>query len=252
MHRTTHDCRWDQPPENPTLLQDDVHVWCASLDQPLLKVQKLAQTLNGEERLRAERFYFDQDRKRFIVARGLLRTLLGYYMGTEQRHLQFRYNAQGKPSLDETAHGESIRFNLARSYGLALYAFTLNREIGVDLEGMRLFSETERIADRFFSDQEKVVFHALAEYEKQEAFFRYWTCKEAYIKAYGEGLTQPLDHIDISLVPGEPATLLSINGDAQMASRWSLQELKPASGFAAALVVEGYGYHLACWKWPEP
>lgn len=251
MQLTAHECRWSQPPANHTLLQNDVHVWCASLDQSAVKVKRLSRTLNAEERVRAERFYFDLDRKRFIVAHGLLRTILGYYSGIKPGQLQFRYSTQGKPSLAETSNGDNIRFNLARSHGQALFAFTLNREIGVDLESMHLILEAEGFFNHFFSNQEKVVFQTLVGHEKQETFFRYWTCKEAYTKACGEGLAQPLNRIDISLAPGKPATLLSINEDVQVTSRWSLQELKSAAGFAAALVVEGHGYQLACWKWSE-
>lgn len=251
MQLTAHECWWGQPPANHILLQNDVHVWCASLDQSALKVKRLSRTLNAEERVRAERFYFDLDRKRFIVAHGLLRTILGYYSGIKPGQLEFRYSTQGKPSLAETSNGDNIRFNLARSHGQALFAFTLNREIGIDLESMHLILEAEVLFNHFFSKQEKVVFQTLVGHEKQEAFFRYWTCKEAYTKACGEGLAQPLNRIDISLVPGKPATLLSVNGDVQVTSRWSLQELKSATGFAAALVVEGHGYQLACWKWSE-
>src|SRR5581483_7970743 len=174
MQLTAHECWWDQPPANQSLSQNDVHVWCASLDQSAPKVKRLARTLNAEERVRAERFYFDLDRKRFIVAHGLLRTILGYYSGIKPGQIQFRYSTQGKPSLAETSNGDSIRFNLARSHGQALFAFTLNREIGVDLESMYLILEAEGFFNHFFSTQEKVEFQALTGHEKQEAFFRYW------------------------------------------------------------------------------
>ena len=87
---------------------------------------------------------------------------------------------------------------------------------------------------------------------QRQAFFLCWTRKEAYIKARGEGLSLPLDQFDVSLVPGEPAALLSTHRNPHEAFRWSLQELTPAPGYAAALAVEGHGWHLACWQWPDP
>ena len=87
--------------------------------------------------------------------------------------------------------------------------------------------------------------------KKQVAFFNCWTRKEAYIKAIGDGLARPLDQFDVSLAPGESAALLNAKGDPQEASRWSLQELVPASGYVAALDVEGHGWRLACWQWPD-
>ena len=86
---------------------------------------------------------------------------------------------------------------------------------------------------------------------KPEVFFNCWTRKEAYIKARGEGLSLPLDQFDVSLVPGEPAVLLSTRGDPQEASPWSLRELMPGPGYVAALAVEGHGWRLACWQWPD-
>jgi 4'-phosphopantetheinyl transferase len=79
--------------------------------------------------------------------------------------------------------------------------------------------------------------------------FRYWTCKEAYVKARGEGLALPLEQVDISLEPGVVASLFSVGGDNQEASCWSFRELHPASGYSAALVVEGLDYRLKCWHW---
>ena len=86
---------------------------------------------------------------------------------------------------------------------------------------------------------------------KHKAFFNCWTRKEAYIKARGEGLSLPLDQFDVSLAPGDPATLLNVRGDPLEASCWSLQELIPGPGYVAALAVEGHGWRLACWEWPE-
>jgi 4'-phosphopantetheinyl transferase len=231
------------------LLSDDVHVWCAFLDQPAARAQQLAQTLSADERMRAERFYFERDRKRFIVGRGLLRTILGCYLGIAPNRLQFCYGPRGKPDLAEICGGRKLCFNLSHSQGLALYGITRDRKIGIDLEHIRPISKTEQIAERFFSVRENAVFRALPPSKKQVAFLNCWTRKEAYLKAIGEGLVRSLEQIEVSLAPGEPARLLSIEGDLQSAERWILQELTPALGYVAALVVEGYGWRLKCWQW---
>ena len=141
-----------------------------------------------------------------------------------------------------------LRFNLSHSQGLALYAVTRGREIGVDLECIRPISDAEQIAERFFSAHENAVFRTIPAHEKPKAFFNCWTRKEAYLKALGDGLARPLDEFDVSLAPGEPAKLLRIEGAPQEASRWSLNRLEPGSGYVAALAVEGYGYQLKCWQ----
>ncbi|HCI80551.1 MAG TPA: 4'-phosphopantetheinyl transferase, partial [Ktedonobacter sp.] len=186
------DCSWNQPPTNVILQQDEVHVWYASLDGFASSLSWLASTLNSDERARAERCFYEQEKKRFIAARGLLRTILGYYTGIEPGDLQFCYSPLGKPLL-ETCSGSKIRFNLAHAHGFALYAITFDHEIGVDLEYIEPFAEADRIVHRFFTDEENTVFDTFTLIEKTEAFFRYWTCKEAYLKACGEGLTHPLD-----------------------------------------------------------
>lgn len=239
------------PTANLTLTSNDIHVWYAALDQPGLRIQQLAQTLSVDESTRAERFHFEQDRRRFIARRGILRTLLGSYLDIEPSRLQFCYGSHGKPALVENSGGSKVRFNLSHSQGIAMYAVTRDSEIGIDIECIRFISEAEQIAKRFFSTQEYAVFRTLAPNQKQAAFFKCWTCKEAYLKAIGDGLALPLDQFDVSLSPMESVKLLSIKGDPQSAHHWFLQELSPVSGYLAALAVEGYGWRTSCWQWSE-
>jgi 4'-phosphopantetheinyl transferase len=245
------DLLWGPPPADLALSSDDVHVWRASLDQPAWRLERLAQMLSADERAKAERFYFERDRKRFIVSQGLLRTILSRYLTIEPNQLQFCYGRRGKPALAQMFGGGTLRFNMSHSHGLALYAIARDRKIGVDLERIRPILDAEQIAERFFSAQENAIFCVLPPSQKLKAFFNCWTRKEAYLKATGDGLARPLDQFNVSLAPGESARLLHVEGDPQEAARWSLQALTPAPGYVAALAVEGHGWRLACWQWPE-
>ncbi len=240
---------WSPPPADLALSSDDVHVWCAFLDQPAASLQRLAQTLSADERARAERFHFERDRKHFTAGRGVLRTILGHYLGIEAERLQFCYGPRGKPALLATYGGGMLCFNLSHSHGLALYAVARGREVGVDIEYVHPLTDADQIAERFFSARENAIFRTLAPEQKIEAFFNCWTRKEAYIKATGDGLSRPLDQFDVSLVPGEPARLLCVEGDAAETVRWSLRAMTPAPGYAAAIIVEGHDWRLACWQW---
>ena len=231
------------------LPRDEVHLWRAWLDQPVAQVEQLAQTLAAEEQLRAERFHFERDRQHFIVGRGLLRTILGRYLELEPRQLHFIYGAHGKPALPETLNPGQIYFNLAHAHGLVLYAITRGRDIGVDLEQIHPIDEIEQLAERFFSAQEIATLRALPPHQQQEAFFHCWTRKEAYLKATGAGLAQPLDQFDVSLAPDEPARLVRVAGQPQAVAYWSLQALTPAPGYVAALVVASHDWRLRCWQW---
>jgi len=238
---------WQAPPAKLSLPAHEVDVWRASLDQPQGLKDYLA-TLAADERQRAARFHHQKDREHFIVARGLLRTLLGRYLGLNPASLVFRYSAHGKPAL-AGALIEDVRFNLSHSHGLALFAFARGRDLGIDLEYVHREVATQQIAERFFSPAEKASLRALPADQQAEAFFNCWTRKEAYVKARGEGLTLRLDQFDVSLVPGEPAMLLGTPAEADEAARWSMIELAPAADFKAALVVEGRDLWLRCWQW---
>lgn len=239
---------WLHPPESLRLAYDDVHVWRAFLGLGAEHVQDLQRTLTLDERERAERFHFQRDRIRFIVTHGLLRAILGRYVGVEPSQLRFCYNSHGKPALTREFDGEMIRFNLSHSHELALYAVTRGREVGVDLEHIRADLADGQIAEQFFSPREVAELCALPADMQTAAFFNCWTRKEAYVKARGEGLSLPLDQFDVSLAPGEPVALVSTAGDSSEAARWSLQALFPGPGYAAALAVEGHFWQLKCWQ----
>jgi 4'-phosphopantetheinyl transferase len=164
----------------------------------------------------------------------------------------FCYGAHGKPALAGDTGADAIRFNAAHSLGVALYAVTRGREVGIDLEHIRFDLAVMEIAERFFSRREVATLRTLPTEAQRQAFFRCWTRKEAYIKARGEGLSLPLDQFDVSLTPAEPAAVLGTQRDPSETARWSLQELPLAPDYVAALAVEGHGWRLACWQWPDP
>jgi len=244
---------WKTPTGPAVLGGGEVHVWAAPLDPPEEQVRRLAALLAPDESARAERFRFERDRRRFTVARGVLRTLLAGYLETDPRRVAFRYGSHGKPVLDGGAAGEhEVRFNVSHSGEMALFAFSRGRELGVDVEEVRPMEDGLDIAERFFSEAEVAVFRSLPAEVRDDAFFNCWTRKEAYIKAVGEGLSFPLHVFDVSLVPGEPACLLA-SRDPRQAERWSLRGLPdPARGYRAAIVVEGGGWELSCRRWTPP
>jgi len=238
-----------------TLSPDDVHVWRASLIQPASRVEQLRLTLSADEQARADRFYFEQHKNRFIVARGILRIILSRYLDISPRQVQFSYGAHGKPALAATLGKGLLEFNLSHSQDIALYAVTrslaaasASRLLGIDVEHIRPMPDLEKIAERFFAARENAALQALPVSLRQQAFFNCWTRKEAYLKACGYGLAGELNKIEVSLTPGEPALLLSIAGETEAASRWCLTDLTPASGASAALVVFGHGGHLHYWQ----
>jgi 4'-phosphopantetheinyl transferase len=241
---------WHFSPHHLTFEVNTIHVWRIFLDDAASCFQSLQQTLSHDELTKAERFHFQKDRTQFMVSRGALRAILSQYLDINPRTLRFDYNPYGKPSLIVEQGGDTLRFNLSHSHGIALIAITKNREIGVDIEHIDTDFPYKQIAERCFSPLENAVLRSLPEPIQIKAFFTCWTRKEAYIKAVGKGLSIPLDCFDVTVAPGEPAALLNFHEKPEEASRWSLIELIPSPDTVATVAVEGYCAGVECWQWP--
>jgi 4'-phosphopantetheinyl transferase len=238
---------WLNPPSELTLEINDVHVWRAWLDISGTRLALLEATLSEDELRRVARFHFEKNRKRYIVSQGTLRTLLGRYLGCQPSKVRIGHGLYGKPELAEVNDKFPLRFNLAHSHQVGLLAFTLNREIGVDTEKARPLRYSKQIAERFFSPKEYAVWQALKLKERQDAFYRCWTRKEAFIKAIGKGLSYPLQQFDVSMREDEPARILAIRDNEERGRRWLVEELAPALGYAAAVVAYGTDWSISRW-----
>ncbi|TBR60745.1 4'-phosphopantetheinyl transferase [Westiellopsis prolifica IICB1] len=232
---------WLTAPTNLTLLPDDVHVWRISLDRPESELQALQTTLSSDEIARAQRFYFEQHRQRFVAGRGILRTILGRYLGVEPQAVEFTYELRGKPLLADRFADSGVSFNLSHSQDLALCGVSRNRKIGIDVEYMRSVSDVEALAERFFAPREYEVVRSLPSNQQQQVFFRYWTCKEAYLKAIGVGIVQ-LEKVEISLTLEQPAKLITDE-------EWSLIELVPGDHYLGAVAMAGQNLDLKYWQY---
>jgi 4'-phosphopantetheinyl transferase len=243
-------CVWSAPPARPNLGERELHLWRAHLDQPADCIYALAQTLSAEEQARAARLRFERDRLHFIARHGILRIILGRYTHLEPGQVRFCYNTFGKPALDGTGQS-ALHFNLAYSQGLALYALACamqgSVQIGIDLEYAQPISELDQIAQQFFTTQEQARLRALAGSQQVELFYTYWTCKEALLKALGCGLEQPLNQVDIQVQAGQVVRVVNLAGDVPTETNWLIEILSPASGYMAALAIEGLGWQLKYW-----
>jgi 4'-phosphopantetheinyl transferase len=142
---------------------------------------------------------------------------------------------------------ERLEFNVAHSEQTALFGFIWGRPVGVDVEHIRSLKDMKQMAKRFFSAEEYEAWLAVSAEQQDEAFFNCWTRKEAYIKALGTGLSHPLDRFVVTLKPGDPGRLLTVDGSATTAKKWQMQALHPTADFAAAVAVEGGWKRLRRW-----
>jgi len=238
--------QWCRAIPGGLIYSKEVHVWRAFLDLNTLRIESLMGLLSVDELTRAGRFRFERDQKRFIVARGMLRNILGKYLGMNPHQLQFDYTAHGKPVLAADAGYETLHFNLSHSGPFALYAVSRYQNIGIDIESVRDDVAVEQITRRFFSPGEIGSLEKTDPIKRTELFFQYWTRKEAFLKALGEGISFPMEHCDVSLMRGNGVSPVLLPGNYSESPRWYGQDLFPGNGYAAAISVEGGDWELSC------
>jgi 4'-phosphopantetheinyl transferase len=236
---------WAEPPAPPPLAGDEIHLWRIGLDAAA------ADVLSEDERGRAGRFRFERDRRHFAAARGALREILAGYLGEPPERLRFGQSVHGKPVLAWPA-ASSVRFNVSHSDALALIAVSRGREVGVDVEALRPLPDADALAQRFFSAAERADLARLTEARRHQAFFSCWTRKEAYLKAIGCGLLQPLDAFDVSVAPEDVDCRLRVPDQPAEAWHWRLLSLDAGPGYAAAVAGSHSPWRPVFWTRRDP
>ena len=214
-----------------------VDLWHVYADK--VNAERLAgcrRLLSAEEAAQADRFFFEKDRRLYLVARAMLRTVLSGCLKCDPRGLVFRRNGYGKPFLAGPA-GSPLQFNLSHSGGLAVCAVTLDHEIGVDVEDRERRVEELELARRFFAPAEAGALEPLPAVVRRDAFFRYWTLKEAYIKARGMGLSMPLESFIVSFGNGRAPAISFADPRSDRPEEWQLAEFRLGERHQVALAV---------------
>ncbi len=217
-----------KPPEiiqldsrNPKPLQPGViHLYVVSTNTMPHDELDLASVLNLEEQARASRFINIQHGQSFRQVRGLLRLLLSHYTNLAPEMIEFDYAKYGKPMLKGDTR---LQFNLSHSRDMVVYAFGLDRELGVDIEYMRPQRDLAGMIGHVSSEKEQIELKALHENETMEAFYRLWTRKEAFIKACGRGLGMGLRSIHIGT--GESHMPIAVTYKDEIQSDWFVQDM---------------------------
>jgi 4'-phosphopantetheinyl transferase len=215
----------------------EIEVWLARLDLGIDQVVQCTELLCGDEQLRAGRFRFERDRRRFIVARGVLRMLLGSYLDIAPAAVKFGYTQHGKPFL--TNHASQIHFNLSHSGERALYAISISFDLGVDIESLKREIDYESLARRFFAPREYVALLRVAEPDRKRAFYACWTRKEAVVKAIGDGLSLALDQFEVTVGPDAAPRVLNFAVPAYAIDDWTLYSIIAGGHYAATLAAHG-------------
>ena len=240
---------WDkaEPP-----LPDTIDVWRVPLIGDADRLRGCRDWLSPDELERADRYRHEAAKRAFLVTRSALRALLSRCLGgVSPREIAFRYLPQGKPELDSETLGPSPwRFNVSHSGELALIAIAHGVDIGVDVETVRPMPEALALAKRFFSIAERAELEGMPASDRESAFLRGWTRKEAFVKAVGTGLAKALDSFDVSLAVDALPRIIAIQG--QPAPEWRLVHLEPGTGYLGALAVPLAQFQARGFAWIAP
>jgi len=234
---------WPPPPDRLNLQNGRVQLWAVALDDASLDSDRGLTILSSDETARAAKFKFERDRRRYVVAHTALREILARCLETGAADVEFVAGGNGKPSLAGAFRDSGVHFNLSHSHERALIAVAQSRELGVDIEFVKVDFPFDDVADRFFTAKEVAALRALPVHLQRQAFYKCWTSKEAFLKAKGTGLSGKLDEVEIILEGNGPIRIHAAVPD------WSLEELNPGDGYAGALVSAGKAARIQVYRW---
>lgn len=200
--------------------------------------------LSPDEARIAKRIVVGEKQDRKASARAHLRRILARYVGTPPQDLKFAYGEHGKPTL---AEGGEPRFNLSHSESKGLAAVTRGARIGVDVEFARERRAFTDIADRFFSQAESAELHALPPEARPTAFYRAWTRKEAYLKAWGTGLSFGSNRFTLDYISEGGSSLLATEMPGDDPSRWHFKDVELGPDYLGAICFEGPDRPIRWW-----
>ena len=222
-----------------------IALWGVMLDGPQACQDRCRSFLSDEESTRANRFIRDEDRRRYIVARGCLRLLLGYYLNVEPGAVTFQLGPAGKPALCERTYGNALSFNLSHAQGRALIAIAQGREVGVDLERIRPDVAVEKLSTRYFSPGEQTTIMQSAQEARPARFFRYWVAKEAVLKGQGVGL-RSLSQCEVLLAEDGAEAEVLAPADSLGRDSWTIRFLLCGDGWDGAAAAQGKDWTACC------
>jgi 4'-phosphopantetheinyl transferase len=205
--------------------------------------------LSAAERQRAAELRLAAPRRRFVIARAALRILLGRYLQIPPAAVSILANANTKPRLASIHDVSGLHFNVAHSDMLALIAFTTGCGIGADVERVREIRHANHLAKRYFHPAEFATIAAAAMPADRDAtFLRYWTGKEALLKAIGTGITGSLSAFQVPDFD-DRKTGATIEVATPLHPRpvqcW-MRCLDPDNNYIAAMAVVGSGRDVRC------
>lgn len=229
-----------RPGEALAPLADDLHLWAVRVDS--LTPADLAR-LSPKERARADRIRIESKRVQQAAARSALRQILGAYLGLSAQEVKFEYGEHEKPAVLGP-----LSFNLSHSGVWAIIGVMSRGVIGVDVERAEDGREFALISERFFSAPERDYLLAQGEAQRGPAFYRAWTRKEAYLKAWGTGLTFASSRFCIDYAAGQAGAVLWTEMPGDDPKRWHFVDLRLGPDYPGAICCDPKPKVVRCFR----
>lgn len=211
----------------------EVHLYTMALPQQSAELARLDGFLSPSERERARLLKSRAVGNRSIAVRGILREILGGYLGIEPGNVRIATGKHGKPFVEQNCG--DLRFNLSHAGDIFVLAVAAGLEVGIDIETIEPDKPLNDMARIAFSRREQEELFSLPSHHlKTAAFYRCWVRKEACMKACGRGFSLPSNSFEIPLLH-EEAALLNICCNQTC---WHVLDIDVPHRYCAALAVE--------------
>jgi len=213
----------------PLLSDNELHVWQVSTNITPKAFLEYKNVLTGKELNNISFLKFKQAKDSYVVSQGALRKLLSGYLGIPPNLVKIGRQEKGKPySIDDP----NLNFNMSNSGQLVAIAFSYDGEVGIDIEQIRPLPDLDEMINANFSANE-IRFITTKLKEKLNRFFRFWTIKESYLKAIGEGMRLTPDCLEFS-IDEDRIKLLSVKGVFEPED-WKFKEFSASADYVGSI-----------------
>jgi 4'-phosphopantetheinyl transferase len=234
---------WTAPSQESSTQAPLVQIWRLRLSDldgaPLEALRPLTTT---SEHRRARRYEFDADQHRHLAGRALVRLVLARRYGCAPRDLSITEGPHGKPQLDGSVGDETVpKFNVAHTDNVIVAAFGRSHPVGIDVESRTRDADLDGLAQRVFTETELQRWRALSASRRRDVFFRIWTCKEAFLKATGQGLQRAPRTVECAFTETGEVALGDADGHSPAspdtaAAHWAVRSFVASTGIVGAVV----------------
>ena len=226
----------DGPWWKPLVTTADIAVFYVDLSPDSAHEGEAFGWLDREERAVWQR-YVPGPRRRFSLCRAALRAILCAHLGCANDQLAFGANSYGKPFALVGGKQSGVAFSVSHTASHGLIALAPSGCLGIDLEERVPKRSLGVLIEAVMGPKEQADLSGLEANAKLHLFYRFWTFKEALIKALGTGFSTDPSGFDLPAVIRRGGTSGTFRFPHLPGTTWGLEDIGTEE-YAAALAYE--------------